>query len=298
MRCSSPSKHPHPVTSATAERIGQLSDDDRVADDRERLRTTFDSKAGRYQQARPEYPDQLYDLLVETVGITPGDHLLEVGCATGKATIPLARRGFRITCVEIGPDLATAARRNLADFPNVEIVESAFETWQPRISDRFDLVFAATAWHWLDPTLRYQRAWELLRPGGHLAFWSATHVFPDGGDPFFVQIQDVYEEIGEGLPKDAAWPRPGALPDSRDEMEQSGLFENVFVRQFDWEISYTAEEYIRLLDTFSGHIAMEAWQRDRLYTEIKRRLGQRPDGRLRRHWGAVLHIARRTNPPS
>ena len=76
--------------------------------------------------------------------------------------------------------------------------------------------------------------------------------------------------------------------------EGSGLFEDVKVRHFDWEVSYSAGEYIGLLDTFSGHIAMDAWRRDRLYGEIRRRLAERPDGRVRRHWGAALHVARRT----
>jgi len=67
----------------------------------------------------------------------------------------------------------------------------------------------------------------------------------------------------------------------------------VQVRHFDWEVSYDAEGYIRLLETFSGHIAMEQWQRDRLFGEIRRRLAERPDGLVRRHWGAVLHVARR-----
>jgi SAM-dependent methyltransferase len=227
--------------------------------------------------------------------IRAGDRLLEVGCATGKATIPLARRGFRIACIEIGPDLVTAARRNLIQFPGVEIIEGAFETSAALVGDQFDLVYAATAWHWIDPATRYQRAWELLRPGGHLAFWSATHVVPDCGDSFFFEIQGVYEEIGEGLPEDATWPRPGELPDDRVEIEGSGFFEDVVVHNFDWEISYNAEEYIALLDTFSGHIAMEASKRDHLYTEIRRRLAQRSDGRLRRHWGAVLQVARRAD---
>lgn len=267
-----------------------------MSDDRQRLRGTFDSAAELYQQARPQYPEPLYDALVEVAGIRAGDRLLEVGCATGKATIPLAHRGFRITCVEIGPDLAAVARRNLAAFPNVEVITGAFETWQAPLSDRFDLVFAATAWHWIDPKLRYQRARELLRPGGHLACWTATHVIPEGGDPFFFEIQDVYEEIGEGMPAGTPLLRPGGIPDDRAEIDRSGLFEDVVVRHFDWEISYNAEEYLRLLDTFSGHIAMQAWQRDRLYVEIRRRLAQRPDGRLRRHWGAVLHVARRADP--
>jgi SAM-dependent methyltransferase len=273
--------------------------------DRERLAATFDSAADLYQQARPEYPAELYEALIRSAGLAAGDSLLEIGCATGKATIPLAQRGFRITAIEFGAELAAAARQNLTSFPGVEIVEANFETWQPptQLPDQppagtaFRLVFAATAWHWIDPGLRYQKAWSLLGPGGHLAFWGATHVVPIDGDPFFYEIQDVYEEIGEGLPPDAVWPRPGELPDEREDIVRSGLFEPVTIRQFDWEISYDAESYIRLLDTFSGHIAMTPWQRERLYAEIRRRLAARPDGQLRRHWGAVLHVARRLDHP-
>ena len=114
----------------------------------------------------------------------------------------------------------------------------------------------------------------MLRPGGHLAYWGATHVFPDGGDPFFREIQPVYEEIGEGLPPDAPWPRPGELADDRAELEASGCFDDVAVEHFDWEVVYDADGYLALLDTFSGHIAMEPWQRERLYGEI--RAGSRP----------------------
>ena len=266
-----------------------------VDDPREQLRATFDAAAELYQAARPEYPQELYDALIAAAALGAGDRLLEVGCASGKATLPLARRGFRITCVEMGAALAATARRALGDFSEVQVVEGAFEAWEPALAERFDLVFAATAWHWIDPSIRYERAWQLLRPGGHLAFWSATHVFPEQGDPFFVEIQEVYEEIGEGLPDGAIWTRPGELADSRDEIEGSGLFENVLVREFDWEVVYDADSYLRLLDTFSNHIAMQPWQRERLYSEIRRRLAQRPDGRLRRHWGAVLHVARRAD---
>lgn len=259
------------------------------------LRRTFDQTADRYQDARPDYPEPLFDALAEQAGLQTGDRLLEIGCASGKATLPLARRGYRITCVELGPALASAARANLADFPDVDVIEGAFETWEPVGGEPFDLVFAATAWHWLDPSARYQRAWRLLRPGGHLATWNAVHLFPEGGDPFFAELQEVYDEIGEGGPEGLTWPRPGELPDDRAEIEASGLFEDVAVRQFDWEVSYDADAYVRLLDTFSGHIAMQPWQRDRLYGEIRRRLARRPDGRLRRHWGAVLQVARRAD---
>jgi SAM-dependent methyltransferase len=266
--------------------------------DRDSLRRTFDGVAGSYHRARPDYPAELFDDLLEVTGVAgeagvaAGSRLLEVGCATGKATLPLARRGFRITCVELGADLAAAARANLAGF-GVEVVEGAFEDWRPGPRERFDVVYAATAWHWLDPAVRFTRAWEALRPGGHLAIWSAEHVFPEGGDPFFREIQQVYDEIGEGLPPGTSQPRPGELRDYAEEITASGLFDPVYIRHFDWERRYGAEEYIDLLSTFSGHIAMDDWQRDRLYSEIRGRLARRPDQTLRRHWGAVLRIARR-----
>jgi 16S rRNA A1518/A1519 N6-dimethyltransferase RsmA/KsgA/DIM1 with predicted DNA glycosylase/AP lyase activity len=72
--------------------------------------SVFDAAADRYDGARPDYPEQLFEHLVALTGIRRGDRVLEVGCATGKATRPLAERGFRVTCVELGPRLAEQAR--------------------------------------------------------------------------------------------------------------------------------------------------------------------------------------------
>ncbi len=83
------------------------------------------------------------------------------------------------------------------------------------------------------------------------------------------------------------------MPDECADIEASGLFSVTTVRQFDWAVDYDAGQYIALLDTFSSHIDMARWQRDRLYAEIRRRLALRSDGKLRRHWGAALQIARR-----
>ena len=126
----------------------------------------------------------------------------------GPGDPPAGAARFRITCIELGAGLAAAARQNLAGLP-VEVVQGQFEDWPP--GEPYRLVYAATAWHWIDPGLRYPRAWQALRPGGHLAIWKQEHVVPEGGDPFFHEIQDIYDEIGEGLPPGSGWPRPGEL---------------------------------------------------------------------------------------
>lgn len=259
------------------------------------MRRTFESAAATYHAARPRYPTALFDDVEEAAGLRGPAELLEIGCATGIATEPMARRGHRITCVELGSALGAQARANLAAYPDVTVVSASFDTWTPPTWGAYDLVYAATAWHWLDPATKYQCAHRHLRPGGALAFWSATHVVPDDGDPFFVDLQEVYDEIGESQPGDWTFPRPGELVDQAAEITAPGLFTPVVVRQSDWETVYDADGYIALLETFSGHRTMQPWQRRRLYGEIRRRLAERPDGTIRRHWGAVLHVATRSS---
>lgn len=261
---------------------------------REALRHVFESAADRYHAARPDYPQDLIDAVADLAALDAGDRILEIGGGTGKATVELARRGLAITSIELGSNLAAAARRNLAEFPDAKVVEAAFETWVPPREASFDAVVAATSWHWIDPEVRCHKAADLLKPGGHLAVWTNNHVFPEGGDSFFEEIQTVYDEIGEGLPSsDTNWPRPGELADHRRELEESGRFEAVEVRHFDWEMTYDADSYIALLDTFSGHIAMEPTKREYLYAHIRKQLAARPSRTLRRHWGAALTVGRR-----
>lgn len=263
-----------------------------MSETREPLRRTFDKAADLYDAARPSYPEELFDDLVALTALEPGSRLLEIGCATGTATRSLLERDFSVVCVEMGAQLAERAGANLAGLP-VEIHVATFEEWEGE-PEAFELVCAATAWHWLDPAIRYRKAHELLRPGGHLAFWSARHAFPPGFDPFFAEIQEVYDAIGEGHPGEWPPPPPEEIPDEAPEIEASGLFEGIQVRRYVWERHYTDEEYIALLNTFSGHIVMEAPKRDHLYQEIRRRIGRRPDPRVRRNWCAILHVARRT----
>ena len=96
-----------------------------------------------------------------------------------------------MVAVELGPALAAVARRNLARFPAVEVVTAAFEDW-PLPAEPFDMVLAATAFHWIDPAVRVVKAADALRPGGVLATVSTHHV-AGGDESFFAEAQACYE---------------------------------------------------------------------------------------------------------
>lgn len=264
-------------------------------DEQERLRRarTFDEVAELYERARPYYREELFDDLFRLSGIAPATaRILEIGSGTGRATEPLARRGSEVVGVELGPNLARIACEKLSRFPRVTIVNANFENWVDPSARSFDIIFAATSWHWIDPTMRYQLAARALRPGGTLAFTTGTHAFPHDVDPFFVEIQNAYRTIGMPWPGDWPPPPPDQLPDSRAEIEASGLFENVRTQRYLWTEQYDADSHIALMQTASDHRLLEKKKNEWLFSEMRRLITARPGGRVTKHQLTILHVAR------
>lgn len=254
-----------------------------------------------YDRARPDYPAQIFDDLVALAQLPAKAHLVEIGCGTGKATLPLAERGFALTCVELGEQLAAVARRKLAHFPNVEVINADFESWQPEHAE-FDAVVAVSAFHWIAPDLRYGKAAELLRERGKLAVVSTAHVLPRDGDPFFIEVQADYQAVVPDDPNTRAGadgpPAPDVLANLSDatvraEIEASGRFRDLIGRHYSWDVTLTADEYVAVLNTYSGHRALEDETRERLLARIHRRIEARPDRKVRKTYLAMLYVAER-----
>jgi SAM-dependent methyltransferase len=253
---------------------------------------TFDEIAELYDRGRPESPPHIFAETLAAAGIDAAvANVLEIGCGTGQATLPLARLGCRVVAIEMGSNLARIAVRKLAGFRRVAVVNARFEDWQPG-GERFDIVFAVSSWHWLDPQTRYARAASLLKPGGVLAFTWTGHVFPPDSDPFFQAIQSSYKALGvAGM--DWPPPPPDEIPDSRNEIEQSGYFTDVRVTRHILVDEFTANQYIALMSTASDHRLMEQAKRESLFAEMRRLIDDRPGGRIRKHNLVLLHLAYR-----
>jgi ubiquinone/menaquinone biosynthesis C-methylase UbiE len=128
----------------------------------------FDEVAAEYDRHRPTYPDELVDQACRVAGIGSGDHVLEVGCGSGQLTRSLVARGLHVTALEPGKNLIALARQNLEGAGEAEFVNAQFEdALLPR--EQFQAVFSASAFHWLDPKVSWQKTADVLVPGGTLA---------------------------------------------------------------------------------------------------------------------------------
>lgn len=260
------------------------------------LATTFDGVAELYERVRPGYPAELFEDLRATVDPTgAGARVLEVGAGTGQATRGLLALRWSVVALEPGAGLAAVARRVLAGSGDVRVEQVPFERWQPA-GDRFDLVLAATSWHWVDPVVGFARAARALRPGGWLAVIATEHVSPVGdGDEFFRLVEAAYDEVGLGDGQGGPRPPEQVPAPDVEAIRASGFFADPEVRRYVRGIDYTADEYVALISSYSGHIAATPRQRDTLFARIRGMIADRPGQRVRKHYLTTLQLAVR--PP-
>lgn len=265
---------------------------------RKAQRDSFDEASREYDEVRPSYPHRLIKDVIHISEIPKGGEILEVGCGTGQATIRFAELGYSMTCLDIGKNLVKIAREKCKNYLNVKIHNISFEDWQPE-KEAFDLLISGTAFHWIPPEIGYPKAAEVLKDTGFIAlFWN---MHPNHYTGFSQDVQRVYQK---SVPE---WEDPQNGPgtekkilEREDYIDGTGLFEKVGVRRYLWSRTYSTDQYLKLLDTYSDHRSLEKNRRNQLYEGIRTLINEEYGGRVERPYLSVLFIARKktsTNKP-
>ncbi|GAA0953532.1 class I SAM-dependent methyltransferase [Kribbella koreensis] len=255
------------------------------------MRQTFGEDAELYDRVRPTYPPRLYDDIATLLQEPQRPRVLEIGCGTGQATKPMLERGWSVKAVELSPELGRVARTKL---PELEVITAAFESW-PLPAEKFDLVLSATAFHWIDPVVRVPKSADALRPGGLLAIVS-THHIAGGSEQFWIDVQDCYRRFTDD-PVEVEMLTADEVPqEDTVEIDASGRFGPVVVRQYEWEQRYSAAEYLDLLSSYSGHRVLTSERRNGLY-ECVSALINAAGGSITKGYLTRLTAANRLNQP-
>ena len=131
-----------------------------------KAKESFNQAAKLYDEVRPTYPTEVIEWVIKESGITLNDSLLEIAPGTGQATMRFGEKGYRVHTVELGDKLAEILIENCKDMA-VTVDVSPFEEWDPK-DKLFNMVYCATAFHWLDPEVKYKKIADMLEDNGYL----------------------------------------------------------------------------------------------------------------------------------
>ena len=262
----------------------------------DRLGWVFNEVAELYDRMRPTYPDELFADLASIAGIDDDSYVLEVGCGTGQATRSLAALGCSVTAVEPGPAMAAIARQRLANFPAVHIENSTFEQWDDHGAS-FDALVAASSWHWVEPSLGWPKAHNVVRPDGWMALLGHVVVRRNGEPEFYAETADLHEHFSPGNPD---WGHPPLEDEVRatdsgwgPDIAPGGWFGDTIVRWYPTVQVFDSNGFADLLRTTSLYRRLGTSTREPLLDAIAERIRTAMGDRVTRRYLTVMRIGQR-----
>jgi SAM-dependent methyltransferase len=264
--------------------------------DRRDLGRIFNEVPELYDRVRPAYPPELIADLVAITGMDERSAVLEVGCGTGQATRSLAALGCSVTAVEPGAGMVAVARQRLAACRNVQVETSTFEEWDDR-GRRFDVLVAASAWHWVDPSVGWRRAHEVIRRGGWMALLGHVVVRRPGEPEFYAETSDLHELYSPGNP---GWGHPPLEDEVRATEEgwglvpdPGGLFGPAIVRWYPTVQWFDGDGFADLLRSTSLYRPLGRDVRESLLDAVAERIRTHMGDRAARRYLSVLRVGQR-----
>jgi SAM-dependent methyltransferase len=226
-------------------------------------RLVFGEIAEEYDRYRPDYPDDLFELLLDDGGV---DAVLDVGSGTGRAARAFADRGLPGIAVEPSAEMGAVARANLPDTWAVE--RSDFEHCEAGGRTDWPLITCAQAWHWVDHDAGLRRAADLLAPSAVLAvFWNRGEFRQDA---LRRDLDEIYDRLAPDM--QSSLRGRGATPkgqlDGIEDAAPPGGFASVDRSELRWERTYTAEQWVSLLGTHSDHRMLEPAHRAEVHDAV------------------------------
>ena len=234
------------------------------------LNWTFDTVADTYEKLRPGYVDELYQTIFDYAPINNTSRVVEIGIGGGQATLPFLKTGCNLLAVDYGENFCKICREKFKEFPKFSAVSGKFEDID--MGDEYDLIYSASAFHWIPEEIGYKKVYDMLKDGGVFARF-ANHPYRDKGEPELSEEMDrIYAEYyckyHNKEPKPLIEYTEQQAYDRALIAEKYG-FKDIHYKLFYRTRTFSAKEYIMLLGTYSDHIAIEETIRNEFFLKIE-----------------------------
>jgi protein-L-isoaspartate O-methyltransferase len=244
-----------------------------------------------YSFARPKYPSALVDKAIKVAQLSSSSRILEIGSGPGTATTSFAQIGCSMVCIEPNPDFCELARINCQSYPSVKVINKSFEEWNPE-PEAFDAVLAASSMHWIPAEIGYAKASGALKEDGFLILLWNKELQP------CKSMQDtlsgVYQLHAPSLGRyEDRKTQEDILTGLGQMMLDSGEFRNLITATVETSLTYTSDQYISLLSTYSSYLQLDHRTRNALFAGLRQCILEKGTGDICLSYLSTYHIAQK-----
>lgn len=234
------------------------------------LNWTFDTVADTYEKLRPGYVDELYQAVFEYNPVNDTSRVVEIGIGGGQATLPFLKTGCELLAVDYGENFCKICREKFKEYPNFSAVSGKFEDIE--LNGEYDLIYSASAFHWIPEELGYKKVYDMLKDGGVFARFANHPYRYKGNHALSEEMDQIYAEYYYKYHNKKQEP---LVEYSEEQAEYRALiaekygFSDIQYKLFYRTRTFSSDEYKMLLGTYSDHIAIEEKIRTEFFSKIE-----------------------------
>ncbi|MDH3645020.1 MAG: class I SAM-dependent methyltransferase [Gammaproteobacteria bacterium] len=255
-------------------------------------RGLFGLNPGGYAESRPDYPEWIYERMLAAGALGPGRATLEIGAGSGIATGKLLEHGAD-PLVVLEPDLRFAASLEQISRTSNAQCSLLYQSFEDALLDlaQFDLIAAATSFHWIDQPIGLEKVRRLLRDGGQLALWWNVFQDLDKRDRFHEATRSILSGLAAS-PSGAPDQLPFALDRAAREADlRNAGFTEVAYHESRWTLHLDSSQLRLLYEGFSSVARLPEAERGRLLDALVDIAERRFGGQVERNMTSCLYLS-------
>ncbi|MCL2478265.1 MAG: class I SAM-dependent methyltransferase, partial [Treponema sp.] len=209
--------------------------------DMEKETLHFDNNFLTYNKIRPGYPKEIYEMVSKHKKLDGNSAVLEIGAGNGIASREIYDNWHpKLTLIEPGKNFCSILAEQFTNIKDIKIENTTFDKYNSTIL--YDAIFSATAFHWLDISLKYKKSFEMLKEDGLLVLYWNYYGIED--TEMENSIQSIYLKYGMGTEdgKNGYEKQIDKINSRRKEIEESNYFKILEHKSIKRIIEYSASD--------------------------------------------------------
>lgn len=227
-----------------------------------KLKTSFKNTGKLYESSRKNYPTILIKDIIKISKIKKDSLILDIGCGTGKSTMPFTKQGYKILGIDLSSDMIKQAKKLSSKYKNVNYKVCSFEKTSFN-KKSFDLILAGQSFHWLNPKIALNKIEKLLKPQGNIAIFWGFNKYKE--DKFLLKVRKLFIKHCSNYPRD--------LEESREKtitkIKKSNL-SLIKTKTYLTKEKYTKKQYFNLIQSLSWVISLDKKKKGFFLDELKK----------------------------